>query len=83
MAQGVIFANRQAFEGKQEAVFNYYKARNTSNEATSWSNGIDALDGSNEVLMLVDERLNDFPWSPEQVVEIDKNDTKWFPQDEI
>lgn len=77
--KGVIFANREAFNGKHGAVFNYYKA-NISNfgNATKWCDGIDSTN-SNEVLMIVDERLDGFPWSPEQIVDVDVEDEKWFP----
>ena len=79
--QGIIFKNRQAFNGKQGAVYNYYLSKNKGVDRTvikRWSDGIDALDGSGEVLMLVDERISGFPWSPEQIVDIDTNDPKWF-----
>ena len=82
MVKGVIFANRQAFDGVQEAVYNFMKAKTPNNIAVRWSNGIDSTNSS-EVLMLLDERTTDFPFSPQQIVDIDTNDTKWFPQDEI
>ena len=80
--QGVIFPNRQAFEGKQGAVFNYYKAKDKNVDTsvvTSWSTGIDSLD-DNKVLMQVDERIDGFPWSPEQVIDVSTDNPKWFDQ---
>ena len=82
--KGIIFANRNAFAGKQTAIFNYYKAKTPKLDTSvvkQWSLGIDALDGSNRVLMVVDERINAFPWSPEQVIEINTNNPTWFNQD--
>lgn len=80
--QGVIFPNRQAFDGIETAVYNFFKAKFPENIATKWSEGIDSND-SNEVLMLIDERVMDFNWNPHAIVDIDTNDTKWFIQDEI
>lgn len=80
--KGIVFPNRQAFEGKQTAVYNHFKAKHPNNQATNWSNGIDSLN-DNKVLMPLDERTLDFPWSPEIVVEIDKNDLKWFNNDAL
>ena len=84
MLKGVIFANRQAFDGKQTAVFNYYKTNvsNVDELVTKWSEGIDSKT-TNEVLMIVDSRLDGFPWSPEQVVDISLSDTKWFNNDTL
>lgn len=78
--KGVVFQNRQAFEGTQTAVFNFYKAKYNEIGVTSkWSKGIDSTD-SNEVLMVIDERVLDFPWSPHAIVDVDTTDPKWFNQ---
>lgn len=76
--KGVVFNNRQSFEGFESAVFNFYKAKYPNSLATKWSEGIDALDGSNNVLMLIDERVLDFNWNPHSIQDIDVNDAKWF-----
>jgi len=81
--KGVIFANRQAFQGVETAVWNHYKAKYPNKGVTSkWSNGIDSLN-DNKVLMQVDERVMDFPWNPHAVVDVDITDTKWFNQNPI
>ena len=80
--KGIIFPNRNAFENKQTAVWNYLKAKDKKIDLTvvkRWSNGIDSLD-DNKVLMVVDERIDGFPWSPEQIIDIDTTDPKWFNQ---
>ena len=82
LVKGVIFSNRIAFDGVQEAVYNHFKAKHPNNPATKWSDGIDSTNSS-EVLMLLDERTTDFPFSPQQIVDIDTNDTKWFIQDAL
>jgi hypothetical protein len=84
--KGVIFANRQAFDGVQTSVFNYLLAQDTDGKidrtvVKQWSLGIDSTDDT-KVLMLVDERVMDFPWNPHAVVDINTDDPKWFPQDE-
>jgi hypothetical protein len=83
--KGVIFANRTAFNGVQGAVYNYLLA-NTKGIDTSvvkqWSLGIDSTDDT-KVLMVVDERVMDYPWNPHAVVDINTDDPKWFPQNEI
>ena len=62
--KGVIFANRQAFEGVENAVWNFYSAKYPNHGLTNkWSNGIDSRN-DNKVLMQVDERVMDFPWNP-------------------
>lgn len=78
MLKGVIFQNRQAFQGMETAIFNFFKAKYPENLATKWSEGIDALDGSNNVLMIIDERVLDFNWNPHAIEDIDVNDAKWF-----
>ena len=83
--KGIIFANRNAFENKEAAVWNYIKAKNKKidlNVVKRYSKGIDSLNDS-KVLMTVDDRLNGFPWSPEQVVDIETTDPKWFNQNPI
>ena len=83
--KGIIFPNRNAFENRQSAVFNFYKAKTPKLDDSvvkQWSKGIDSLDDS-KVLMVVDERIELFPWSPEQVIEINTDNPKWFPQNEI
>lgn len=79
--KGVIFNNRQSFDGMQTAVYNYYLANVRDVDTTivkRWSDGIDALDGSGDVLMLVDERVLGFPWNPHAVVDISTDNPKWF-----
>ena len=80
--KGIIFANRTAFENRETAVWNFYKAKDKKIDTTvvkRWSKGIDSLDDS-KVLMPIDERLKDFPWSPEVIVDVDTTDPKWFNQ---
>jgi len=86
--KGVIFPNINAFNGKQGAVFNYYKAKQKQDfdytvpdYVTKWADPIFALDGTNQVLMVVDERVNGFPWNPEQVIDVSTTDPKWFNQE--
>lgn len=83
--KGVIFANRNAFEGVQTAVWNYFKAKEKKldlNVVKAWSKGIDSTDDS-KVLMPIDERVEDYPWNPHAIVDIDTSDEKWFPNIEI
>lgn len=77
--KGVILPNRQAFDGLQTAILNHYYAKNPNMRGVIilWDKGINSKN-SNEVLLLLDERVLDFPFSPHQVVDIDKNDSKWF-----
>jgi len=87
--KAVIFANRTAFEGRVGAIWNFYLAKMQNrgvkvdtDVVKSYSKGIDSLDDG-KVLMQVTEEVEDFPWSPEQVVEVDTTDPKWFNQDPI
>jgi hypothetical protein len=83
--KAVIFANRTAFEGVETAVFNYLITNNKNIDSTvvkRWSNGIDSTDDS-KVLMVVDDRVLDFPWNPHAVVDVSINDPKWFPDPNI
>ena len=85
--KGVIFANQQAFEGTQTAVFNYLIAQDTEGkidktDVEQWSLGTDSTDDA-KVLMIVDDRVMGFPWNPHAIVDIDTTDPKWFPPSNI
>jgi hypothetical protein len=83
MAKGIIFSNREDFNSKQIEVFNYFKSLYPDNLATEYSDGIDALDESGEVLMIIDGRVLGFNFSPYVIVDVNNNDPKWFEQWEI
>ena len=78
--KGIIFANRQVFDGVETAVWNFYSAKYPNHGVTNkWSNGIDSRNDT-KVLMVVDERVMDFPWNPHAVVDVETTNPKWFDQ---
>lgn len=83
--KGVIFSNIEDFNSKELAVLNYYKVKqkqdfnyDVPDYVDKWCEPVLAKDGSNELLMIIDERIDGFSWNPGQIINIDPNDPKWF-----
>ena len=81
MKLGIIFINREEFNEVESTVFEFYKSKykNIGN-SERWSDGIDALDGSGQVLMIVDERVLDYPFT-QDIIEVEGTNAKWFKND--
>lgn len=79
--KAIILNNRAEFELIEQDVFSHYKSKFGNDiNTTKWDVGTDSLDGSGQVLMTVDERVLDYPFTQE-VIEIESTDAKWFNQE--
>lgn len=84
--KAIIFANRSAFDGAMVGKLTSYMAKVgnrrddiTTKLAEGITNDVDA-----KILLPLNNRyIKDLDWNPQQIVDVDKDDPKWFPNEEI